>query len=44
MLELDRIGLGDLHAADLQNCLCEFDKMERVRLGEGKPKRRFVPR
>jgi alpha-glutamyl/putrescinyl thymine pyrophosphorylase clade 1 len=43
--ELERIGLGDLHAADLQNCLCEFDKMERVRLGEGKPKpkRRFVP-
>jgi hypothetical protein len=42
--ELARIGLGDLHAADLQNCLCEFDKMERVRLGGGKPKRRFVPR
>ena len=36
MLELDHIGLGDLHAADLQNCLCEFDKMERVRLGQGK--------
>ena len=44
MPELERIDLGDLHAADLQNCLCEFDKMERVRLGEGKPKRRFVPR
>jgi hypothetical protein len=42
--ELERMGLGDLHAADLQNCLCEFDKMERVRLGEGKLKRRFVPR
>src|SRR5262249_26692048 len=23
---LARIGLGDLHAQDLQNCLCEFDK------------------
>jgi hypothetical protein len=23
--------------------LCELDKFERVRLGEGKPKRRFVP-
>jgi alpha-glutamyl/putrescinyl thymine pyrophosphorylase clade 1 len=42
--ELERIGLGDLHASDLQNCLCEFDKHERVRLGEGKLKRRFIPR
>jgi hypothetical protein len=41
--DLERIGLGDLHAQDLQNCLCEFDKFERVRLGEGKPKRRFKP-
>jgi alpha-glutamyl/putrescinyl thymine pyrophosphorylase clade 1 len=44
MPELERIGLGDLHASDLQNCLCEMDKYERARLGEGKPKRRFVPR
>jgi hypothetical protein len=43
MPELERIGLGDLHAQDLQNCLCELDKMERARRGEGKPKRRFVP-
>jgi hypothetical protein len=41
--ELERIGIGRLCGQDLQNCLCEFDKMERVRLGEGKPKRRFVP-
>ena len=41
---LGRIGLGDLHAADLQNCLCEMDEFVRARLGEGKPKRRFVPR
>ena len=41
--ELARIGLEDLHAQDLQNCLCEFDKNERMRLGEGKPKRKFVP-
>lgn len=27
-----------LHAQDLQNCLCEFDKYERVHLGEGKPR------
>jgi hypothetical protein len=44
MPELERSGLGDLHAQDLQNCLCEMDKYERMRLGEGKPKRRFVPR
>lgn len=30
-----------IHAQDLQNCLCEFDKYERVRLGEGKPKQRY---
>lgn len=27
-----------LHAQDLQNCLCEFDKYERVRLNQGRPK------
>jgi len=27
-----------LHNQDLQNCLCEFDKYERARLGEGTPK------
>jgi hypothetical protein len=27
-----------LSAQDLQNCLCEFDKYERVRLGEGRPR------
>lgn len=30
-----------LHAQDIQNCLCEFDKYERVRLGEGRPKQRY---
>jgi len=30
-----------LHAQDLQNCLCEFDKYERVRLGQGRPKQRY---
>jgi hypothetical protein len=41
--DLERIGLGDLHAQDLQNCLCEVDKFLRYKLGEGKPKRRFTP-
>jgi len=27
-----------IHAQDLQNSLCEFDKYERVRLGEGRPR------
>lgn len=27
-----------IHAQDLQNCLCEFDKYERTRLGEGRPR------
>jgi len=30
-----------LHAQDVQNCLCEFDKYERVRLGKGRPKQRY---
>jgi alpha-glutamyl/putrescinyl thymine pyrophosphorylase clade 1 len=30
-----------LCAQDLQNALCEFDKMERARLGEGRPKQRY---
>jgi 5-hmdU DNA kinase, helical domain len=48
-LELLRVATRDdlkeldirLCAQDLQNCLCEWDKFERVRLGEGKPKRRY---
>lgn len=28
---------------DLQNCLCEFDKYERVRLGEGRPRATYSP-
>jgi hypothetical protein len=39
--ELEKRSIKDLSASDLQNCLCELDKFERVRLGEGKPKRRF---
>ena len=34
-------GMPELHAQDLQNCLCEMDKFERVRLGEGKPRSQF---
>lgn len=28
---------------NLSNCFCELDKYERVRLGEGKPRARYVP-
>lgn len=34
-------GLPVIHSQDIQNCLCETDKMERTRLGEGRPKRLF---
>jgi hypothetical protein len=30
-----------IHAQDLNNCLCEWDKYERVRLGEGKPRSKY---
>lgn len=30
-----------LSAQDTQNCLCEFDKYERVRTGEGRPKQLY---
>lgn len=33
-----------LEAHDWQNCLCEFDKYERVLWGEGKPKQLYRPR
>lgn len=31
----------EIHAQDVQNCLCEFDKMERVRLGQGRPRAKY---
>jgi hypothetical protein len=37
----EKAGMRPLDAQDLQNCLCEFDKYERVRLGEGRPKMRY---
>jgi len=38
---IQKAGLLPIHAQDLQNCLCEFDKYERVRLGEGYPRARY---
>jgi alpha-glutamyl/putrescinyl thymine pyrophosphorylase clade 1 len=34
---------ADLCLQDLQNCLCEFDKMERTLHGEGTPRARYRP-
>lgn len=36
-----KADLPRLHAQDLQNCLCEFDKHSRVRLGEGRPRSKY---
>lgn len=41
--QLAAAGLPYLHAQDLNNCECEFDKYERVRLKEGEPKQLFRP-
>jgi hypothetical protein len=39
MLRLRRAAdLGQFHLQDVQNCLCEFDKYERVKYGQGKPR------
>lgn len=35
-------GLPNLHAQDVQNCLCELDKYMRAYVGEGRPKQRYV--
>lgn len=36
-------GYDDFTMMDLQNCLCETDKMLRVRTGEGKPRSTYRP-
>lgn len=33
--------LQDLHAQDIQNCLCEFDKYRRAQVGDGLPKQYY---
>jgi alpha-glutamyl/putrescinyl thymine pyrophosphorylase clade 1 len=35
--------VGRIHAQDWQNVLCEWDKYERVRNGEGRPRQRYSP-
>tara|TARA_E500000318_G_scaffold105907_1_gene113351 strand:+ start:195 stop:1043 length:849 start_codon:yes stop_codon:yes gene_type:complete len=33
-----------LEMRDIEHCLCEFDKYERARLGQGKPRAKYKPR
>ena len=33
-----------LEMRDIEHCLCEFDKYERVRLGQGRPRAKYKPR
>lgn len=42
-VELRKTGVSALTAHDVQFCLCEFDKYERVRLGQGRPRSRYTP-
>lgn len=37
-VEVRKAKMPPIHLQDLQNCLCEFDKYERTRLGQGRPK------
>jgi hypothetical protein len=41
ILATKNTSIPKLDAQNLQNCLCEFDKYERVRLGEGRPKQLY---
>jgi alpha-glutamyl/putrescinyl thymine pyrophosphorylase clade 1 len=38
---LAKAGMPRMHAQDLQNCLCEFDKYQRVLNGEGRPRSKY---
>lgn len=39
--KLEKAGMPRMCMQNLQNCLCEFDKYERTRLGEGRPKVKY---
>lgn len=44
VLPLLPVPIHALDAQNIQNCLCEFDKYERIRLGEGRPKQLYPGR
>lgn len=37
-------GWDPITAQDIQNCLCEYDKYERARTGDGEPKQLYKPK
>lgn len=39
-----RLGMSAITAQDIQNCLCEYDKYERARTGDGEPKQLYKPK
>jgi hypothetical protein len=39
---VERAHMPPIHAQDLQNCLCEFDKLCRLRNGEGSVRARYA--
>lgn len=43
VLEFNFANIPWCDAQNTQNQLCEFDKYERVRLGEGRPKQKYMP-
>ena len=36
-------ALPALEMREIEHCLCEFDKYERVRLGQGRPRSKYKP-
>ena len=44
LLELCNMAPLPLEMRDIEHCLCEFDKYERVRLGQGKPRAKYNPK
>ena len=41
--KIEAFKMPRISGQDLQNCLCEFDKYERVRLGQGTPRSKYFP-
>ena len=44
LLKLCNMSPLPLEMRDIEHCLCEFDKYERVRLGQGKPRAKYKPK
>ena len=44
LLDVCNMAPLPLELRDIEHCLCEFDKYERVRLGQGKPRAKYKPK